>query len=236
MRRLLLSASVAAVVLGVISPPPASAQQTFNIYLGGFVPRSADAREHDVLVSNLGCDQCFDFEIGDFKGPTFGAEWLVALGNRFEAGLGIGVYSRTVPSVYAHFTDSDGSEIEQDLKLRVVPFSATVRFLPLGRNNGVEPYLGVGAGVFAWRYSEAGEFVNFSRPGRPISGGVRVGSGSARGPIVLGGVRVPVGPVGVGGEVRYQSARGSLPADQQFSGTTIDLGGFNYLLTLNLRF
>ena len=40
----------------------------------------------------------------------------------------------------------------------------------------------------------------------------------------------------VGGEVRYQSAVADLPADQDFTGSKIDLGGFNYLLTFNVRF
>jgi hypothetical protein len=40
---------------------------------------------------------------------------------------------RTVPSVYEAFVDVDGSEIEQDLRLRVVPLALTVRVLPLGQ-------------------------------------------------------------------------------------------------------
>ena len=53
---------------------------------------------------------------------------------------------------------------------------------------------------------------------------------------MLGGVKVPIGPVAVGGEIRYQSAVADLPRDQGFAGTKIDLGGFNYLLTFNIRF
>jgi hypothetical protein len=39
-----------------------------------------------------------------------------------------------------------------------------------------------------------------------------------------------------GFEVRYQSATGDLPASQTFAGPRIDLGGFNYLFTFNIRF
>jgi hypothetical protein len=53
---------------------------------------------------------------------------------------------------------------------------------------------------------------------------------------VLGGVRVPIGPTAVGFEARYQSAKGSLPANQDFAGSKIDLGGMNYLFTFNIRF
>jgi hypothetical protein len=243
MRQLLLPVSAAALVLGLISPPPASAQQSINVFVGGFVPRSADSRgsvtngaSDDVLVNNLGCRECFEFELGDFSAATVGGEWLVGLGRHLEGGLGVGLYTRTVPTVYANFTDADQSEIEQDLKLRIVPFSATVRVLPFGRGRAVEPYIGAGVGVFAWRYSETGDFINFATRGLDISPEIHVGSGSTTGPIVLAGVRVPVGSLSVGGEVRYQSARGKLPTDQKFEGTTIDLGGWNYLATLNVRF
>ena len=103
----------------------------------------------------------------------------------------------------------------------------------MGHHNGVEPYLGAGVGVFSYRYSESGQFLANDNS---VFRGTFVGSGAATGPVVLGGVRVPVGSWGVGGEIRYQSARGTLPADQDFSGSRIDLGGFTYSFTINVRF
>ena len=64
-----------------------------------------------------------------------------------------------------------------------------------------------------------------------VARGNFVGTGNATGPVILGGIRVPVGGGAVGGEIRYQSAKGDLPTDQGFSGTKIDLGG----LTLQVR-
>ena len=118
-----------------------------------------------------------------------------------------------MPSVYRDFVNANGSEIEQDLKLRVVPFTATVRFLPLGHGNGIEPYIGGGVGVFAWRYSESGQFLATDGS---IFRDDFVGSGTATGPVILGGVRVPVGSWGVGFEVRLSVGEGELPADQRF--------------------
>lgn len=220
-----------ALVLAMV-PASASAQQSLNLYLGGFVPRSEDARSpNDVLVNNL---DFLDFYLSDFGGVTVGGEWLIGLGDKFEGGLGVGISSRTVPSVYLDFTNSDGSEIEQDLKLRIVPFTATFRFLPLGRRDAIEPYIGAGVGVLAFRYSESGQFVD-SRD-NTIFRETYVGSGTATGPVILGGVRVPIGSGAVGGEIRYQAAEGALPTDQGFAGSVIDLGGFSYLLTLKFRF
>jgi hypothetical protein len=198
MRRF-VSLGAGALVLGLLATPIASAQQSVNFYVGAFTLRGQDARDkNDVLLNNL---NFLAFNIKDFNGPTFGGEWLIGFGNNFEGSLGVGFSTRTVPTVYLNFVNTNGAEIEQDLKLRVVPFTATVRFLPLGRGNGIEPYIG-----------------------------------AATGPVILGGVRVPVGSWAIGGEIRYQSAKGDLPADQDFSGNKLDLGGFNYLFTVNVRF
>ena len=241
MRRWLLSwtrVGTVSAVVGFIATPVASAQQSLNLYLGGFVPTSADARgtttkglSNDVLVR----DQDFlAFRLDRFRAPTVGGEWLVALGDKFDAGLGIGFYQSTVPAVDSAFVNANGSEVRADLKLRIVPFTATIRVLPFGHKAPIQPYVGVGAGVFAWRYSESGQFVD--RRDRSIFSGTFVGNGAKTGPVVLGGVRVPIGSTAVGGEIRYQSAKGSLPGDQDFAGSTIDLGGINYLFTFNIRF
>jgi outer membrane protein W len=231
MRRLTTAGLVTLVVLGFLGTPVASAQQQLSFSVGGFSPRTVDARSNDdVLVNNL---DYLAFRVSDFSGPLFGAEYLSGLGDNFDAGIGIGFYQRTVPTVYTDFVNNNGTEIEQDLKLRVVPFTATVRWLPMGHHNGVEPYIGAGIGVFNYRYSESGQFLATDRS---IFRGTFVGSGTAAGPVILGGIRVPVGSWGVGGELRYQSAEGKLPADQDFSGSKIDLGGFSYTFTINIRF
>src|ERR1700682_846766 len=108
MRRWLLSVTSVAVVsavVGFIATPVASAQQSLNLYLGGFVPNSLDARgtetnglSNDVLVRDL---NFLDYRFGRFTAPTFGGEWLVGLGDNFDAGLGIGFYQRSVPAVDA---------------------------------------------------------------------------------------------------------------------------------------
>ena len=211
--------------------PSASAQQQVSFSVGGFSPRSATiarAADDDVLVNNL---DFLAFEFGDFSGPTFGAEYLTGLGDFFDAGLGIGFYQQTVPTVYNDFVNANGTEIEQDLKLRVVPFTATVRWLPLGHHNGVEPYIGAGVGVFTGATASPAQFLATDNS---IFSGHFVGSGTATGPVILGGVRFPVGSWGVGGELRYQAAKGDLPADQDFSATDRSRR-VDYLFTINVR-
>lgn len=231
MRRLSIVIGLVALI-SLVAPAASYAQQSVNFYLGGFTAPSEDARDrNDVLRNNL---DFLDFNIGDFNGATAGAEYLVGLGEWFDAGLGIGIYQRTVPSFYSDVVNLDGSDINQDLKLRVVPFTATVRFLPLGRHDGIQPYIGAGVAVLNYRYSETGEF--FDSSDNSTFRDSFVGKGTATGPLILGGVRFPMGPWAVGGEIRYQSAKGDLPLDQGFSGTRIDLGGWTYAVTFKVGF
>jgi hypothetical protein len=212
-----------------VSPSFAAAQQTLNFTLGGFVPRGFDARvEGDTLVENR---DFLLFDIGDFNGASVGAEWLIPVSEYFELGAGLGFYRRTVPTIFEDLVDSDGTEIDQDLRLRIVPLSATLRVLPLGQSNGVQPYFGVGAAVFNWRYSESGEFID-------IEGNIFrdsfVADGNEPGVLGLGGIRFAGDTFSVGGEIRYSAAEADLP--EVFEGSVIDLGGWTYQFTAGIRF
>jgi hypothetical protein len=237
MRRLLPTISLS-VLLGLLWTSNASAQQAVDFYMGGFVPDTMDARgPSDVLFQNSSFLSTFNsvngIDMGQFAGFTFGGDYLISVGRFAEVGGGIGYYQRTVPTYYTNLVNDNGTEIVQDLKLRIVPLNATVRLLPLGHRHGFEPYVGAGVGIFLWRYSETGQFVDNNND---IFNGNFVGSGAEVGPEVLGGVRFPVGPFGAGFEVRWQDATATLPADQGFAGPKVDLGGFNYLFTMTFKF
>lgn len=231
-RSLMLSTFV--IVASVLGPATSHAQQqTFNFSLGGFAPKGEEARTRgDVLVNNL---DFLAFRVNDFATGSFGGEWEFPLNDFVHAGLGIGLMTASVPSVYADFIENDNSEIEQDLKLRIVPFTATVRFLPLGQDAVVQPYLGAGVGIFAWRYSESGEFIDFAGGGQ-VFRETYADSGATSGPVIFGGLVFPVGSWSVGGEVKYQSAQGELDPSLDFAGDKIDLGGFTYSAVFKVKF
>ena len=239
MHRLSLSLGVIAVLTGVLAEPAGIGSANRQFYVGDSCPRSMSSRSvDDVLVRDcyyLNNGGFLVFTPGDFRGATVGGEYLVGLGDRFDAGLSIGFYSRSARAIDADFTHPDGSDVESNLSLRVVPMTATFRFLPLGHHDAFEPYFGAGVGILKWRYSESGDFVDTSN-GNNIITGAFTGSGTEVGPVILGGIRVPIGQAGFGGEIRYQGGMGKLPSDQGFAGSTIDLGGFNYLFTVSMRF
>jgi hypothetical protein len=217
-------------VCGLLAAP-AQAQQSFDVNLGYFSARAEDARvDGDVLVINR---SYLLFDIKDFAGFLGEAGWSVELGRHFETGVGVGFFQRTVPTVYADYVHPDGREIEQDLKLRNIPLTATLRMFPGGNQRGVQPYVGVGLGINFWRYSETGEFVDFTDDSTFRESFVQ--SGTAVGPVGLFGVRARVGGRSdLGAEFRYQWAQGDLNRD--FLGDKLDLGGYSILLTTKFRF
>jgi hypothetical protein len=212
--------------------PVVMAQQTLNFSLGYFTVRGEDARvEGDVLNVNR---TFLTFDVGEFNGPAIGAEWLVPLGRFVEGGIGVGFSRRTVASVYTEFVDDDGTEIDQDLRLRLVPMAFTVRVVPTSVSSPVQPYFGAGLGIINWRYSESGEFVDFGA-GRVIFQDQFVATGSETGPVVLGGIRFAGDSATGGFEIRYHSAEGELD-DSVFESNRIDLGGWTYNFTVGFRF
>ncbi len=214
----------------------ASAQvvQSVQIGAGVFFPRGFDTRvAGDTLVANLIDANPLFYEISDFTGFQFNGEWTVSFGQHVEVGAGVGYYKRTVHSIYRDLVNVDGTNIHQDLRLRITPITGVVRFMPFGRQGELQPFVGVGVGAFNFRYSEAGQFVDpsdlsvFTYP--------YTTTGTAVGPIVLGGVRIPIkGDVyAFSTEYRYQFASGDtggIPAG--FLGPKIDLSGG----TLNFAF
>lgn len=234
MRRLTTALGILGFSALLMTPSPSFAQQSLNFHLGGFVPTGEDNRGDidggDVLVNNL---DFLAFNTSDFNGFTTGVEYLVGVGDYLDAGLGVGFYRRTVPSVYADLVNANGTEIEQDLKLRIVPFTATVRFLPAGRSAPIVPYIGAGVGVFNWRYTETGDWVASDDS---IYRDRFIGSGTATGPMILGGLRIPLSGWDLGYETRWQRAKGELPVSESFSADSINLGGWSHLMTINVRF
>lgn len=211
---------------------PAHAQQTLNFTLGGFKPFGLDARVNDdVLVANR---EFLALDINDFDNFTMGAEWLVPAGSFVEFGAGVAFFRSTVPTVYRDFVASDGTEIAQDLRLRMIPVALTARIVPTGLSSPVQPYIGGGLAIINYRYSEFGDFIDFGAPSRPVFSGSFVSKGTEVGPVVLGGIRFGSDEFTAGGEIRYQKADAEL--SNEFAAPRLDLGGWTYQFTVGVRF
>jgi hypothetical protein len=229
------------VLTGLAVAAPAQAQDHgFSVSAGYFAPRGEDGRtDGDVLNANRCIDTAFLcepllFDVDDFGGFSIGGEYLIGIGKYLEAGAGVGYYQGSTSSIYEFVTRPDSSEIEQDLKLRIVPITGTLKFVPTGRDARFQPYIGAGIAALLWKYSETGEFVD------PVDGSIFRDSfqadGTEVGPVIFGGIRAPIGAsTMLGGEIRYQAADADLPEDE-FLGDRLDLGGLTFQALLTWRF
>ena len=161
-----ISTALMLVALGACAAPANAQNQGVTFTFGYFAPKGQDSR---VAGDVLNADRCLDvtfqcepllFEVSDFGGLSFSGEYSLGIGKYFEAAFDVGFTQQTVPSVYALVTRPDGSEIQQDLKLRIVPITGLVRFIPTGRHAPVQPYFGIGVAALNWHYAESGEFVD----------------------------------------------------------------------------
>jgi opacity protein-like surface antigen len=238
----LLALTAASAGAQVVQVSSSDARNSIGFTFGGFFLRGDESRDaDDVLLADsfdLASFHRPDEPLGvkDFQHITFGGEYLFRATDFLEAGVSAGYYKRSVPTFYRDLVNTNGSEIEQRLSLKIVPVTATVRFLPLGRAP-VEPYVGAGVGIFKWNYREVGDFVDFTDNNNIFTNDYRT-DGTAVGPVILAGVRFPVGDVlAAGGEVRWQKATGDTGGiDQGFLGDKIDLGGVTASFTIHFRF
>jgi opacity protein-like surface antigen len=230
-RRILFVTLACAIGIGLLATP-AAAQQSVNFQIGSFMPRGYDTRiSNDVLLADL--DYLW-FDLRDLKHATVSGDWSVLLGNYLEVGAGVGVYQRTLRTVWTDLTYDDGSDIPTDLKLQIVPMTAMVKVLPLGAWRTIQPYVGGGLNVYFWRYSEIGDFVDLKD--NSIYSARYIGKGTAVGPVGIAGVRARVSRnATIGVEGRYQWGEGKLSTNDFLAGR-IDLGGSSVLATFGYRF
>jgi hypothetical protein len=231
MRRLLL-VSALFIAAGVLTPATSYAQQSFNLQLGGFVPHGEDARPFDdVLRNNL---DFLVFDINDFSTFNINGEWEFPLNDKISGSLGLGFNTASEPSVYLNYVEDNHTEIQQELKLRIVPFTAAIRLIPFGQRNPVQPYIGAGVGVFMWRYAESGEFVDFSDGS--VFRDSFVGTGANAGPVIFGGINFVGDVFGAASTSATSRPKAICPPIRDSPGSTIDLGGWTYAANFKIKF
>jgi hypothetical protein len=237
--RTVISTALVLIALGAGAAPANAQNQGVTFTFGYFAPKGQDSR---VAGDVLNADRCLDvsfqcepllFDVSDFGGLSFSGEYSIGIGKYFEAAFDVGFTQQTVPSIYALVTRPDGSEIQQDLKLRIVPVTGLVRFIPSRATSEFQTYLFVGVAALKWHYAESGEFVD------PSDGSIfraqYIADGTEVAPVVVGGLRAPMGDAFmIGGEVRWQKAEADLSND--FLGNKLDLGGITYQATFTVRY
>jgi hypothetical protein len=209
---------------------------SISFRIGGFWP-SANSDLWETNFTDL------TLEKADFNNYMVGVEFNWFASRLLTLGVAVDYYKKTNSSNYRDYTDEYGNELMQDISLEVVPITFTAKLTPLGngspgysggRGSPIVPWVGGGVGVYAFRYEEYGEFIDFSD--MSIIDGDFLTETAAFGFHVAGGVVVPIGfDWDVFGEVRYARVEGDLSED--FLGfEPLDLGGVSAIFGFSYRF
>lgn len=241
--------AVAAVATLLLAPSGARAQGSGEGFLfsppgAGLVLRGgvASATANGDLYSFL-TDQ-FTLDKGDFRAPSFGADFLVKVAPRVDLDFGLGYAGSRKQSEFRHFVGTDNLPIQQTTSLTRVPINAGVRIYlaPRGREigkyvwipNKLVPYVGAGGGMMWYRLHQAGDFIDFKT--NNVFADSFQSSGWAPSAHAMAGFDYTLSPrLALNGEARYIRAKAQLGSD--FTGFDgIDLSGFGVTLGLNVRF
>jgi outer membrane protein W len=197
-----------------------------ELRLGGMAPRADSILFRDDF-------DLYQVRKKDFAGPFGGLEFTKGLTSNLELGLSVDGYGREIPTSYRDFTRPSGREIQQTLRLVIVPASAILRVLPGGRYRKWTPYVGAGVAAMFWQYEEFGDFIDFDASGRPVVFDSFKSTGSTAGLVLNAGLRYRLNEdFQVTADFRNFSAKQRMGGD--FAPNEIDLSGAAF--TLGFRF
>ena len=128
--------------------------QSVNFKVGLFFPRM----QSDLWETNL---ENLTLSRPDMVNAYYGGEYEFYFDRHASFSLEVGSYARSYYAQYRDYTFQDGSPIFQNVSLRIVPIEASLKFYPLGHRTRFFPFIGAGAGVYAWTYQQWGSFINF---------------------------------------------------------------------------
>jgi hypothetical protein len=224
--------------LALLVPASASAGN-LTIRAGGFFPRGESNLFDDIsdlyTREGSGDNQPRGVQMSDWGGFSGGMAYFSKVAQNVELGVSVDWYERRLDTSYRSYTRPNGSEIQQTLRLRMVPIGLSLRLGPTSRRARIAPYVEVGGDAISYKYEEFGDFIDFFEDDLPVSSDSFVSEGFGFGFHVAGGLRVPLNhDFSIVGEGRYQWAKDQMGDD--FGNNEIDLGGWSATVGFNVRF
>lgn len=170
------------------------------------------------------------FDKQDMLDILYGAEFEFYLGKFLSVFFEGSSYQKSIYSMYRDWQHEDGRSIHQNISLRITSLEAGFLLYPLGSDKRFYPFMGVGAGLYAWKYAQWGEFINFDD--LTIEEGYAETNTYSLGANARAGLGFKFNPAfGVSLEAKYHYLKGRLSS--YFEGfENLDLSGF----TTNLGF
>jgi opacity protein-like surface antigen len=193
-------------------------QQSVRLRLGLFTP------EGD---SDFFDDTAFDFtgEPKEFEDAVAGIDYVFDVQRNVGLMLSADYFEGQQDQSYRNFEDNHGNRISHTTTLEVTPITAGLVVKLAPEHSPVVPYVGAGGGIYAWRYEESGDFIDFNSPSRSVFSDTLEDTGAALGYYVMAGLDVPVSPYfSIFAEGRWDRADDELGGDFEELGT-LDLSG-----------
>jgi len=190
-------------------------QGAFRVQLGMFSPSGDSEFWRDT-------EAVFTGDAGDLDGVQYGADVLWSVNRHMSLMFS---FSYAGGSTTQYYDEPLLSDLGHTTELSVMPMTAALVFFPAGRNSVLNPYLGVGGGVYWWDYSESGYFWDFVNEEETFQ--TYATDSEAFGFFLLAGLDIPVRPTwSFFVEGRWQEVNDDMADD--FAGLgEADLSGFS---------
>lgn len=181
---------------------------------------------------------------GDFAAAGIQADLGVRVAERTEIVVSIGSANREKGSEFRKFTDLDEKPIQQVTSLRRIPMTLGVKYAltPPGDRigkfvwipNRLTPWIGAGAGVMSYTFTQSGDFVDFQTL-NVFSQKLSSDGFTPMGYAHLGADLRLTTRLALTGDLRYSIARATL--GQSFEGfDKIDLSGTAATMGITVRY
>jgi hypothetical protein len=223
-------------------PPPGPWLEhgQFRLRMGLFAPRGdSNFWDEDFSV--------FTGSKSDFNDLAFGGDLLWSLNPYASVMVSLSTYEgranqfyRPLPGGFVPTTDQGFplTSVGHSSRLGVTPLTVGFVFYPAGRRSPVIPYLGIGGGLYFWRWTESGQYCDGSvSPCAEFSDEFK-SDGVEAGWFAVGGLDFPVRPTwSLFVEGRVHQSTATLSTDVALNGADrLDLSGTEFTAGFAWRF
>lgn len=229
---------LACLTLGLLLSQSAEAQYrqagrynepSFRIQLGEFQPEG-ESRYWD--------DSAFDFDrtADDFDDAALGVSYIRPLGERLGLQISGFFYEGTEDLAYLRFEDQFGNDIVHTTEFELSAITLGLIYNFTGPDAALIPYVGAGGGLYAWRLTEYGDFIDFGDPQREVFEDFFEDKNEELGFYFSAGLEVPLADSwSLFAEARWDSAEADLGGDFRDLGK-LDLSGRSYSAGISWSF
>lgn len=204
-------------------------EPSFRIQIGEFEPDGE---------SSYWDESTFDFDRGpgDFEDAAVGLSYIHPLGRRLGLQVSGFFFESSQDLAYRRFEDQFGADILHTTEIEIAAGTVGLIYNFAGPEAALIPYVGAGGGVYSWRLTEYGDFIDFDDPNLEIFEDFFEDQSEEFGAYFTAGLEVPLADTfSIFAEARWDSAEAELAGDFRGLGK-LDLSGKSYSAGLSWRF